>query len=240
MDIHIFILCFNESVLLHHTINHYRKNFPNAIITIYDNESTDNSVEIALSLGCKIITFTTKNEQNEHFQQKIKNNCWKNVKFGWIIVIDMDEWIIVKEKDLIEEEKKGVTILTTKGVDMIGESKDILLKDIDLHNINKAVDNVMISKSVCFHRNYIKEMNYHPGAHKCNPIGQIKYSNNVYIVKHMSNLGVYFLINKMKIRYQRSEKMRKFGLDIHYIKEEIDVIKYYYDQLLKSYILIHV
>jgi hypothetical protein len=216
MDINIFLLCYNESALLPHAVSHYKKYLPNCKITIYDNESTDNSVEIARNLGCDVFSFSSNNIINDVLYIELKNSVWKKCNSGWIIMADMDEFLCVTEDELMKEMELGTTILQIIGYDIIGESETIDLTDIDLQKINKYIVNHYESKKLCFLREAIIDMNYSFGAHECNPTGNIVYSSNVYINKHMSMLGLNFLINKTTKRYERSEKMRSMGLATHY------------------------
>jgi len=231
MDIHVFLLCFNESALLPHTVSHYKKYIPSCKITIYDNESTDNSVEIANRLGCSVISWGSDNIINDFKYVEIKNNCWKSIKTGWIIMADMDEFLCVTEDELKEEMKQGVTILNVRGYDMIGESVTTDLADIDLQDICKYVDNHQESKKLCFLRENVNEMNYDIGAHRCNPIGHIKYSSKHYINKHMSSLGLLFLKNKIIQRYNRAHVMRNYGLALHYTEDVSKIEENYNSQL---------
>lgn len=235
--INIFILCYNESSLLPHTIKHYKKYLPSCKITIYDNESTDNSVELAKSLGCNVISWSSNNIIDDYKYQHIKNNCWKDIDNGWILMIDMDEFLCITENELINEMEQGTTVLTVKGIDMIGESENIDLTDIDLQKINKYVYNTTEDKQLCFLREAITEMNYNLGAHYTTPAGSIKYSSKTYYNKHMCNLGLKFLINKMVQRHKRSELMRKDGLAFHYTDDTNKITNDYYDKLKSSKIL---
>jgi len=228
MTTHIFLLCYNEEILLPHTIHHYRKNIPDCKITIYDNESTDSSVKIARNLGCEIISWTSNNMLNEHMQQEIKNTCWKKIENSWVIVADMDEWLCVTANDLQEEREKGTTILTIKGYNVIGQSIKEKLEDVDLHNLNQVARNEFEDKNICFYVNDIKDINYNLGAHHCSPAGNVKFSNTCYIIKHMEYLGLPFIINKIKKRYERTSEMRKQNIAIHYT-DDVDKIKRNYD-----------
>lgn len=231
MEINIFILCHNESNLLPHTIKHYRKYLPSCKITIYDNESTDNSVELALSLGCNVISWNSNNIIDDHKYSEIKNNCWKNITNGWIIMIDMDEFVCVTEDELLYEKTNGTSVLQIKGLEMIGESNTVDLTDIDLQEINKYIDKDEESKKLCFLRENVTDMNYGIGAHQCNPIGDIKYSSKIYYNKHMNNLGLNYIIDKTFKRCERSALMRSQGFAHHYANPPEQIKGFYCDAL---------
>ena len=234
MDINIFALCFNEALIIPHMVAHYRKYLPSCKITIYDNESTDNSVEIAKALGCTVISWSSNNKFDDNKNLEIKNNCWKQVKNGWIIVTDMDEFLCVNENELLEETKLGTTILNVSGLQMIGESSTEDLSDIDLQNITKYIPNEYESKKLCFYRDNITEMNYSPGAHSCNPKGdRIQFSSNHYFNKHMCFLGLRFLINRYIERFKRSKEQRSlYGYSSHYTDDIMKISDEYNKALL--------
>jgi len=237
MDINIFLLCYNEQILLPHTVAHYKHWLPSCNITIYDNESTDDSVTIAKKLGCNVISWSSNNQIDNFINRDVKNNCWKSIEKGWIIMADMDEWICVTEQQLIEEQNTGTSILQIIGADMIGESNTLDLSDINLHEICKYVHNGWENKSLCFLREKITEMNYTVGAHNDYPVGEIKISEKYYVNKHMDWLGLPFSINKQKSRYMRASYMRKNNLSYHYMNDEEQIKKNYFNKLNNCEIL---
>ena len=116
MKVHVYILCYNEEVVLPHTIEHYRRNFSDCEFTIYDNKSTDESRNIAKDLSCNLIEWESNNEIDDYKYKDIKNACWKEQKEGWAIVIDMDEWLAVNDEILnLEECLKALKKKISKG-----------------------------------------------------------------------------------------------------------------------------
>ena len=225
--IYIILLCFNESIMLPKTIHHYRTQFPSCEFIIYDNESTDDSVIVAKELGCHVISWSSNQINDEFLKIKIRNHCWKHITQGWIIMADMDEWIYITEEELREEEEKGTTILSIEGLEMIGESQTLDFSDIELNEIKRYIPFSDESKNLCFFRSKITEMNFGPGSHTCKPQGIVVFSSKVYQLRHMCQMGLPFLLHKMKLRYERSALNRARGWSIHYINDEKKVTEKY-------------
>lgn len=225
-------MCYNEELLLPYTLKHYKERFPSAKFVLVDNYSTDNSHTIAKENDMEIRLFDTGNKTCEITGREVKNNIWKDVKEGWVIMCDMDEWLEMTEQELEEEEKKGTTIITTNGMNIIGDSKTIDLSDVNLFEFDKGIWDLNFCKRVLFKVPDVN-INYWWGAHSCHPEGNIVYSAKKYILKHMSYLGEEYLVDKFKKRFDRAAEMRSMGMDLHYTDERQKVIDHfnkYYNQ----------
>lgn len=232
MKISIFMLCYNEEVLLPYAVEHYKRLLPSATITVYDNYSTDNSANVAESLGCKVLYFNTNNELNEFNQTFLKNNCWKSVEDGWIIICDMDEWLCIDEESLKKEDKKGANIIDSFGTDIIGNSKSSFLIDINPHEQSHAVRNKHMDKKICFKAGTFRDINYSEGAHLCSPSEEVVLGDT-YLLKHMNWLGLPYKLSKNRCRWKRSTKMRQHGLAIHYKERDEEISKNFYHLMEK-------
>lgn len=202
MKVHIFLLCYNEEILILDTIKHYKKFIPNCIITIMDNNSIDNSIKIAKKEGCNIFSWGETEEINDYKYTELKNNIWKNIDNGWIIICDMDEWLCITTEELENLKKKRITFLDTHGYHMVSDSKCKNLNDIDLHKIQEGV--YWRFKPMCFLRPNIKETNFNIGIFKHNAKGDYKLSDKKYFFKHMGgHMGFEFYKNKTINRFLR-------------------------------------
>jgi glycosyltransferase involved in cell wall biosynthesis len=217
IGIHIFLLCYNEKIILPATIHHYRTLLPGCHITILDNISTDGSPDIARQLGCQVRSFQTGGHFDDYQNQFQRNHCWKHLRNQWIIVCDMDEWLCITKEELQQEYQKGTTLLDIKGYDMIGDSKEEDLRDLSFHRLAFGIESESENKPICFLAGPIREMNFEIGGHRAFPQGNIVKSNKTYILKHMNYLGLPFKLARQKVRFDRSHKARQqYGLCFGY------------------------
>ena len=97
-EIRLFAIMRNESLRLPYFINYYNSLKIDRLL-IVDNNSTDNSVDIALSFN-KIHVFKTTESYQNHW-------CWMEYlleEFGkghWCIVVDIDELLIFPHNDIL-------------------------------------------------------------------------------------------------------------------------------------------
>jgi len=183
--ISIFILCYNEQTLIKDTILHHRRLHPNALITIYDNYSTDKSPDIARDMGCNVIQWDRGTEISNLVRMRIKNTCWNDISSGWIMVCDMDEWACITDDELDSEEAAGTTVIQFRGMNMVTphcERAD--LSDIDLHTVEYGND--YGSYKCLIFRAELTAMNFGAGAHTCKPqpSEKVRFNTRNYYFKH--------------------------------------------------------
>ena len=93
MKIAVYTITYNEEDILPFFIEYYSK-FADDII-IYDNNSTDNTVQIAkqYSKVSKIINVDTNDRLDDNMYIEIRNSCWKDSDYDYVILVDADEFI---------------------------------------------------------------------------------------------------------------------------------------------------
>lgn len=233
MKIHAFVICKNEELIMPHLLNYYSRFCQK--ITFYDNESTDNTINIINAFtGCEteIISYSTNGEIRDDIYIQIKNNCWKNIDADFVIVIDSDEFLY--HENLLEFlENNTFDVYYPTGYNMISNYFPA--------DYNKLITDQVIlgeycknySKSVIFNPKTIKEINYGIGAHESNPIGyaDIKiYTGTDLKLLHYKNLGFEYRYNK-NAAYGKTlsdyNQMNKFGW--HYNMSEEDQYKEFSD-----------
>jgi glycosyltransferase involved in cell wall biosynthesis len=211
----VFTITFNEQLMLPFFIKHYRERFPNCKIVVYDNESTDNTVKIAKDNGCEVITYKTNNELDDLMYLTIKNTCWKNEK-GWVIVADCDELVEVSDIDLYTMESLNITALKSQGYNMVN-----LEDNLEIECINNGVRAESYDKLYCFDARKIQSVNYNPGAHSCNPTGDVNYSDCEFICRHYKYINPDYMVERHKVFASRlSKENRRMGFGCHYLYKE--------------------
>ena len=209
-------MTWNEEELIGMTIGWYQKRFPKATITIMDNMSTDNTVSIASSKGCIIHSFDTGNKLSDEAYLSLKNNIWKNNK-GWVLICDCDECLDITEKDL---ENETASIIRFNAYNSI--------------KYGFGQRNVHYDKYYLFNADKIKEINYNYGCHTANPIGDISFSEKVYIAYHFGFISIERTLKRFSDYRQRlSEGNKEKGLGWHYTHSE-EYLRQGYDSLLND------
>jgi glycosyltransferase involved in cell wall biosynthesis len=232
MDITIYTLAYNEELMIPHFITHYRKQFPNCKIVVFDNESTDNTRKIALENDCKVISYNTNNRLSDNTYLQIKNNCWKESETDWSIVCDMDEFCQISNDELEYENSIGTTIFKFEGYDMVNTSTDYNSTEV---KINTGVKNHRYDKTLLINKKHIVDINFEVGCHGAYPTGNVRYSSKPYRLYHYRYIGKKYLIDRYREynnRLSDDNRIKRWGIE--YTQEEIQTIQFFDDLIKKS------
>jgi glycosyltransferase involved in cell wall biosynthesis len=147
------MVTFNEDILMQFSIDFYRKRFPNCHIVIYDNDSTDNTINICKSNNCEIRPYSTNGTIDEQYLVDTKNNCWKNANTDWVIVCDVDELLDINSQQLDQENINGVTRIRCESWQMVNMEDNFDVKGMKYGYRNPQDEQCWLyDKSLCFNK----------------------------------------------------------------------------------------
>lgn len=205
MNITIYTITYNEEHMLPFFIKWYRNIFPTSKIVVYDNYSTDKTVQIAKENNCEVIYYDTNNQLSDSKYLEIKNNCWKNAQTDWVIVCDADELLDIKTENLSSNQ----TLFRSKGYNMCNVENTGNVLDI-----KHGIEAQQYDKIICFNKKFITEIDYTPGCHTCEPKGLVIYAKLRPTLLHMKFLNEDLLVTKYKSYASRlsiENLQRKWG-----------------------------
>jgi len=218
MNMTVFTICYNEEFFLPYFIAHYRERFPGCKIVVYDNESTDSTVDIARAADCEVRTYSTGGQLSDAAYLEIKNNCWKHT-YGWAIVADVDELCDIATRDILYEARKGNTILRFCGYNMVN-----LADTLNIPSIRHGVRSESYDKMYCFNAILLRATNYGPGCHHANPVGTVRYSQRQYTCRHYKYIQPDYMVQRhahYATRLSPDNIARGYGGHYLYTEEQI-------------------
>jgi glycosyltransferase involved in cell wall biosynthesis len=222
MRITLYTFCYNEKDILPYFLNHYSKIVDK--IVVYDNQSTDNSIEILESFkGCEIEIrdYNTNNEIQDGTLMMVKNNCWKDDNSDYIIVLDIDEFLHHPNLRKFIESHPDIDYFTPVGYDMVGDGVPTDYTKQIYEIIREGAFSINYSKKVLFKRKYVIETGFGYGAHSANYRGKKRLneyvSNGDLKLLHYKCIDLEYVIAKHKhYGERRSDFNKRMGLGIHY------------------------
>jgi glycosyltransferase involved in cell wall biosynthesis len=232
MNIEVFTLTYNNEKMLRYFLRHY-STFCNKI-TVFDNQSTDNTVSVAKEYGAVVIEYDTKNTFDEATLVDICNSCWEDSNADWVIIVAVDEFIYHPDIIKILEKVEG-TIIRLPFYNMFADK----FPETDGQIYDEVVMGTLAptGKPLSLFRPYaLLSTNYDPGGHNANPIGCIVVEQNSGIkVLHMSCLGKDYVREHNRIGASRlSEQNKLNGWGGHYYQSEEEWGKIYDEQFRKA------
>ena len=242
MRIEVFTLCWNEMAILPFAVDYWRRFASH--VTVYDNGSTDGSVEYLKNQGefISVRHFDTSDRKDNTAHMILKNKIWKEARgrADFVCVCDLDEFLIFNHDAAYRFIASGATICEPVWYELVSDEMPEHISGKLLHQLRPmaAMPRISprmptISKAVLFDPNKISEINYGPGSHRCDPTGEVRwYSGDIYVLHVNNALSLEYRLNRyhqQRDRLSADDRLKGYGK--HYGTND--------DQIRKDWIEMH-
>jgi hypothetical protein len=238
----VYTLCYNESAFVKNFLSAYKDAEK---IIVYDNQSTDNSVELlSQDSRVEIRIYDSGNQIRDDIYLEIKNNCWKEARgvADWVIIVDFDEIfsrcrlmnngsLAVFDLDFSEAYDNGYNLIKAYGYNMNSFEAPLYVEGHPYKYSNKGSYHHPEEKPCCFRPDQIKDINFIAGSHWALPVGIDGRTDSVKILFHQDykllhykfwNLK-YYMDRMVMLRDRMSDLNKKMGWGYQYFVPLSDI-----------------
>ena len=244
MRIHLYTLMWNESKVVPF-IADYWKNAGIDKVTVFNNGSTDSSVELLSKYPfVEVVQGLDTDCVDDRGYLTIKDNCWKGSDADWVIVCDFDEvpftpYGTLKEV-LARYDAQGFNLIQARCYEVVRKEFPEYDETKLLHQLDGSWlgdPHPSMHKMLCFNPSNVYEVNYTIGAHGCRPIGtnlKVATMTEDYVTIHCKHLGWDYVIDRAKTLDSRlTEEHRQKHWAFHYA-EYVKDYKKEYDERMRN------
>jgi len=231
-SIDVYTTCWNEERMLPYFLRHYGQ-FARRIV-VYDNYSTDRSVEIAKSHPItKVRAFgSSKHQCGEAERMALRQHVWQESRGAadWVIVVDCDEflWHLDLIAYLDQCHHDNVTIPRPTGYEMISP-RFPSTQDQIYDEVRTGLRAEHMDKWVVFNPNAVRAMNYSVGCHGAKPEGTITFDGPSQLrLLHYRHLGLPYVLERyQQLRARRTDEDRQRRWNVHYTWDETEISNWF-------------
>lgn len=177
---------------------------------MYDNFSTDNTRDIAESMGCEVSPFGIMGELNDREYIRVKNHCWKGSDADWVIVCDADEILFNGSsagiiETLFDAKISGASIIKPQGYSMYSNA----MSESRWTDIKTGIPDDNYSKLICFRPDQLTEIGFIYGCHDAMPEGNVKYFNAMKLLHYKYVGGIDRTLKRHRLYKSRLSAINK-------------------------------
>lgn len=238
MRLDLYTLTYNEADIIPYVLQYWKAIINQGIdlhCYIYDNYSTDNSVELLSQYDWIEIRHFQSDGHNDVIHQQLKQDCWKESKgrADWCCVCDFDEILWSKNNTLKEEleyaDKHNFNVIGMKWYAFAGDSLPSYTEGTFLHQqvkrgyeqyINHTPQFKHLGKFILFNPNKVDEMLWSVGQHilfKVIPYMNLYVTSTVVTFHINKGFGEDYFVQKRQKMFKRlSQTNLRSGMGVEY------------------------
>lgn len=228
MKIHGHFICWNEEKIIPYFLRHYEQ-FCDKIV-IWDNHSTDKSIELlSQSSRVEIRYFDTNETSDEDVEIYVKSTGW-GISAGvadWVIIGDMDEFVYhpnIFDK-LAHLDSQNISAVQMTAYQMVSLNWPSTFGQI-YEEVNRGARLPLYDKTQLLNINKLRRLEYAPGCHEAyvDTAGYIQKSSDIKLL-HFKLMGARATHERYKLLDKRrcqNDVIQKYGIQYEKSLQEIE------------------